>query len=387
MEEKGIHIEVYPLLREKTRVMHPEAEKFVARAHFMPFISLDIVKANLFFLRTKPGCYFAALYALLRHTIGSRRYFVGALGLFPKSVYFAHKMLKERITHIHAHFASHPAAAAFVIRRLVDIPFSFTAHGSDLHRDQHMLKQKIQESRFVATISEFNRQVILKKCTQSVDEKVKIVHCGVDTTYFKPRKNNPDGSTSDQVAIFCIGTLHEVKGQSYLIEACKILKREDNLRVECHFVGDGPDKSRLLAETRVANLLNDITFHGRKTRSEITRLLDNADIAVAPSVPTRNGRKEGIPVALMEAMACGIPVVASDLSGIPELVISGDNGFLVPPRDAEKLASALKILITDPSLRSRFGERARLKIMEEFDLNTNTELLLNSICGNYDKSN
>jgi glycosyltransferase involved in cell wall biosynthesis len=120
-----------------------------------------------------------------------------------------------------------------------------------------------------------------------------------------------------------------------------------------------------------AGISDKVYFHGRLTRAEIARLLTDADVLTAPSVPTRDGRREGIPVVLMEAMGSAVPVIASDLSGIPELVNNQLTGLLVPPRDTTSLAFALERFFTDPELRHRLGCAGREKVIEEFDLNQN----------------
>src|ERR671924_277880 len=185
MRQQGIQVEVYPLLREREEVMHPEAAQFVNVAHFQPFISLPIIRANLYFLWKKPSVYLKTLWDLLRANWGSFNFFTGVIGIFPKTVLFAYQMRADKVRHIHAHFASHPAAAGFIIHRLVGIPYSFTAHGSDLHRDRHMLAEKVAEAAFVATISQYNKELIISECRGSYREKVTVVHCGVDTEVFR----------------------------------------------------------------------------------------------------------------------------------------------------------------------------------------------------------
>jgi glycosyltransferase involved in cell wall biosynthesis len=174
--------------------------------------------------------------------------------------------------------------------------------------------------------------------------------------------------------ILCIGTLHEVKGQAYLIEACRLL-REKGISLVCHFVGEGEDREALTQLTEQAGLSEQIHFHGRLTRNEIARLLQDADVLAAPSVPTRDGRREGIPVVLMEAMGSGVPVVASHISGIPELVQNEQTGLLTPPRDAALLASALERYYSDYNLRRRLGLAGREKVVGDFDLNKNAAKL------------
>lgn len=375
MRQQGIQVEVYPLLRERQERMHPEAVQFVEVAHFQPFISFPIVQANLHFLWKKPFVYLKTLWDVLRSNWGSFNFFTGMIGIFPKTVLFAYQMRADNVQHVHAHFASHPAAAGFIIHRLVGIPYSFTAHGSDLHRDRHMLREKVAEAAFVAAISEYNKELILSECRGSYHEKVNVVHCGVDIEVFQSRSHEtPHEKGEGPFMILCVGTLHEVKGQAYLIEACRLLL-ERGLNFECHFVGDGPDRQSLTKLADQAGLLGKICFHGLLTRDEVARLLLDADVLVAPSVPTSDGRREGIPVVLMEAMGSGVPVIASTLSGIPELVNDQLTGLLVPPRDATSLADALESYLKDPDLRRRFGRAGREKVVGEFDLNKNAARL------------
>jgi len=174
--------------------------------------------------------------------------------------------------------------------------------------------------------------------------------------------------------IVCVGTLHEVKGQAYLIEACRQLQLR-GFDFVCHFVGDGPDKKSLTELVEKAVLSERVCFDGRLTRDEIASLLLDADVLIAPSVPTPDGRREGIPVVLMEAMGSSVPVIASQLSGIPELVNDQLTGLLVPPKDATSLADALERYLKDSELRQRLGHAGREKVVEEFELNKNAARL------------
>ncbi len=379
MEKEGVQIEIYPLLKEQTEVMHPEAVPFVEVAHFQPFISIPIIRANLQFLWRKPYTYLQTLWALLRTNWGSFRFLTGALGIFPKSVLFASQMEAENINHIHAHFASHPAAAGFIIHRLVGITYSFTAHGSDLHRDRHMLYEKVTEAAFVVAISNYNKEMIISECQGKYQDKVKVIHCGVDTEVFRFRSGETlHEKGRDPFMILCVGTLHEVKGQAYLIEACRKL-HESGIDFVCHFVGDGPDKSALTELAAQSGLTEKMCFHGLQKQERIAQLLQDADVLVAPSVPTSDGRREGIPVVLIEAMSSGVPIVASDISGIPELVLNEATGLLVPPRDAAALANALERYYRDPLLRRRLGRSGREEVVKEFDLYRNAAKLAQQI--------
>lgn len=378
VEKQGVTIELYPLRRERTGKTHPEAEAWVRRAHYTPLISLAILRSNLHYLVRTPRQYLRTLRDLLWGTRGSLRFFQGALFFFPKSVHLAQMMAEAGIVHIHAHFASHPASTAFTIHRLTGIPYSFTAHGSDIHRDQHMLAEKASEAAFVVPISRFNRDVILRSSGGKFAEKMHVVHCGVDTVKFQP--NGKNSVQLGPLQILCIGTLHEVKGQKHLIEACRILK-EKGIAFVCHFIGDGPDEQALAEQSRKAGLHEQVRFHGRLDQGEVLQHLHQADLLVAPSVPSSDGRREGIPVVLMEAMACGLPVISSRLSGIPEIIADGVNGFLTEPGDSQALAEAISCLSTSPGLRKQFGAAGRRTVELEFDLPSSARQLVRLFSG------
>ena len=350
VEEQGLPVEIYPLLRARNtnneqagaglikkvwecwapqrgpQVMHTEAEPLVRRAHFQPFLSWRIMWANLNVICRMPGTYLGTLWTVLRSAWGNFNFVVGGLCIFPKCIYFAHQMDRTGITHIHAHFANHPAVAAFIIHRVTRIPYSFTAHGSDLHRDRRMLREKVAEAEFVVAISHYNRELILQECGQQLRDEVVVLHCGVDTNVFRPGNARIDAQRRRRpYSIFCIGMLHEVKGQTYLLEACRQL-RQRGVDFVLNLVGDGPDRAALQRQAVRASLRDQVIFHGRKNRDEIAALLPYAHVVAGPSVPTDNGQREGIPVVLMEAMSSGVAVVASNISGIPELVEDQKSG-------------------------------------------------------------
>lgn len=372
-EEAGASVELFPLLREREAVVHAEARPFVERAHYHPFVSATIVAANWRALRSSPSRYLGALWEIVRGTWGSANFLVGALGIFPKVVRMAEEMLEAGVDHVHCHFASHPAVAGLLVHRLTGLPFSFTAHGSDLHVDRHMLPQKVAAAAFVCAISEDNRRVIVDECGGRFAEKVHVVHCGVDTERFAAAPPE-DGSP---FVVLCLGTLHEVKGQRHLIDALgALVARGDGDGVEVVFVGDGTDRQLLTARAHELGVGDRVRFAGLLDRDAVVGELRRASVVVAPSVPTAGGKREGIPVVLMEAMSSGKAVVASRLSGIPELVEDGVSGLLVAPGDATAIADALLRLRTDPALRTRLGRAARDRVLEDFDVRGNARRVL-----------
>jgi glycosyltransferase involved in cell wall biosynthesis/peptidoglycan/xylan/chitin deacetylase (PgdA/CDA1 family) len=371
-EAQGVPVELFPLLRERQAVAHPEVDAWIGRARFQPFVSPAIIASNFRFLREQPRRYVGLLGDVLRETWGSANFFVGALGIFPKSVRFAEEMRLKGVTHVHAHFATHPALSAFIVHRLTGIPFSFTAHGSDLHVERRMLDRKVEAAAFAVTVSAYNRDVILRECGAHVRDKVHVVHCGVDPEVFRPASGRRRGIRPFRLV--CVASFEEVKGHRYLVDACRLL-RDRSLDFECDLVGEGPLRRTIEARAQAAGLGGQLHFLGGLPRPQVARLLAEADAAVLASHPTRGGKREGIPVALMEAMAAGLPVVATAISGIPELVQAGVTGFLVPSADPVALAGALERLGADGSLRHRMGTAGRAKVEREFNLRVNTARL------------
>lgn len=373
LEARGIRVEVFPLWREWTERLQPEARPVVSRAHFMPTLDLAILRDNARALLEQPRVYLGTLARVAWANRSSARYLLGALAIFPKAVRFARRMRELGVEHVHAHFASHPAACAFVVGRLSGLPWSFTAHGSDLHREQAMLSEKVAEARHVVAISEYNRRFVLEHATRAgagAADRVHVVHCGVDAARFAPAQRE-----DARLDIVCVGTLHAVKGQAILLDACARLP-EGVGPWRLHLVGEGPDRRDLEAQAQTLSIADRVVFHGALDRDGVRAVLASADIAVAPSVPTRDGRREGIPVVLMEAGASGLPLVGSRLSGIPELVEDGVNGLLVEPGDVEGLAAALGRLARDASLRERLGAAARERVERAFSIEGNVDRLV-----------
>lgn len=366
-ERLGNVVEVYPLLREHQPVTHPEAERLVERAHFHPYISWPIVRANWHYLLRRPGAYFRTLAEVLGGTWGSTNFFLGALMYWPKAVRFAYEMEGLGIKHVHAHFCNHPALVALIIHRLAGIPYSFTAHGSDLHKDKRMLDKKVEAAAFAVTVSNFNKGEMIKACGENMRDKIHIVHCGIDQEVFAP----PVEKSSDgRFRIICVASFEEVKGHKYLIEACRVL-RERGLDFVCDLIGDGPVRAQVAKQIADNNLQDRVIIHGSRKRMEVAQMMAAAHVKVLASVPTAEGKREGVPVVLMEAMASGLPVVSSQLSGIPELVENGQTGILVQPGDVNALALALQKLHADPALRFKMGRAGREKVLREFNLKLN----------------
>ena len=371
MQRHDVDVSVYPLLLERTDVLHAEARQLVKRAHVAKPLSASTMGAIWHYLRRDPGKLLSAGTQVIRATAAPRRAFLANLGTLPRAAWMAREMEREGIEHIHAHFATSATTAAYVINRLTGIPFSFTAHAQDIYLNQRMLAEKVRAAAFVVTISEFNKRFITAIAGLAAADKIHVIHCGVDIDLFQP----PDHERRPgPFRIACIGRLVEMKGQTHLVEACRRLAG-DGIAYQCSIVGAGPCRQALERQIVESGLSDRVTLLGAQPREVVLATIRDADAVVLPAIVTKEGRMEGISVALMESLACERAVVGTNISGIPELVIDGVTGLLVEPGDATALAAALKRLESDPALREQLGQAGRLKVIHEFDLDTNSASL------------
>ncbi len=280
-------------------------------------------------------------------------------------------MKEQGVTHIHAHFANHPALVAYVIHRMSGIPYTFTAHGSDIHVDQTALALKIGAAKQAVMISEYNREFVARHCGESVLDKMEVIHCGIDSQIFQPA----EPKEGERFEILCVAALRPVKGHRYLLEACAHLVAE-GLNFHCHLVGEGPLRESLEKQIRAWQIEEHVTLHGAQPRPQVLEFMGAANVVVLPSIQDRAGRREGIPGTLMEAMSCETAVVASHISGIPELVEDGVSGVLARPGDGRHLAEVLKSLAEDPQATRLLGVNGRLKVLREFQLDDSVSELV-----------
>lgn len=370
---QGVELQVYPLIRQKEAVRHESVRELMPLVHYTPFLSVTVLLVNLLYLFRSPRRYLGVLWGLITGAFGSWGLLIKTLILFPESVRIAHKMRRDGISHVHAHFATFPAATALVIKRLTGIPYSFTAHGSDIHVTQHGLARKIRDAEFAVMISAYNRQFVLEKCGTSLADRLVVVHCGIRPGEYR-ENGEPSSPPGEAFTIMCVASLNPVKGHEFLVEACRQLQNRGTKFV-CRLVGDGPLRKQLSQQIRESGLEGRVIMEGMLSLEEVRTKLQECDVFALCSVRTSRGDREGIPVALMEAMATGLPVVASDISGIPELV-DEESGVLVPPGDSRAIADALQRLAEAPQLRQKLGRHARRRVQADFDLSTNVGRLI-----------
>jgi glycosyltransferase involved in cell wall biosynthesis len=277
--------------------------------------------------------------------------------------YLFWRFKNKSFDHIHSPFLTGSANIAYFLSQYLKIPFSFTMHASLIYIDPIMLTKKLQLCKKAVTISKYNKNYLLQKYGNHLDNKIHIIHCGVDVEKFRPttkKKSTPP-------IILAVGQLMERKGFIYLLEAIRLLKKRD-LNFRCFIVGDGACKNFLIKSVEALGVRDIVTLKGLQPQEVVRKLLGEASIFALPSIITKEGRREGIPVALMEAMSMELPVVSTKTVGIPELIEHNVEGLLVEQKNSEDLADALEVFLVNKELRLRLGRAARRKIISEFNI-------------------
>lgn len=223
------------------------------------------------------------------------------------------------VEHIHVHHGYFGSWIGMVAARLLGVSFSMTLHGSDLLLHGTYLDVKLESCAFCVTVSEYNRQYILKRYLGMDPSKIVVTRLGVDVPEVAP--SIPVVRPGDALKLLAVGRLHKVKDHAFLVRACAEL-RSRNMPFHCQIAGEGPERHRLEGVIRKMGLENHVTLLGHVVRERMNELYDGADVVVLTS------QSEGIPLVLMEAMARGKVIVAPAITGIPELVVADQSGFL-----------------------------------------------------------
>ncbi len=326
---------------------------YVLRAATNPLTSL---RAHLRALR-KPGTYFRALRLAWQTSPGGIRATLYQLFYFAEAVVLAAYLQDKCVRHLHNHIAKASCTVAMLCHEISGIPYSFTLHGPDIFFEpiRWRLDEKIARASFTACISDFCRSQGMSFAHCDHWDRMHVVHCGIE-----PGRYAEVGDRAGNRLLF-VGRLAAVKGLPVLFEALKavIAQRPDTYLT---LIGDGPDRAMLEVEARAMDLSDHVTFAGYKSQSEVAEVLQQVDALVLPSFA------EGVPVVLMEAMAAGLPVVATQIAGIPELVEQGESGILVPPGDEKALEAAILRVLSDPSQAADMGARGRVKVARDFNI-------------------
>jgi len=366
LKETHIPFEIFSLKKCRDKIIHPEALPFIEQTHYAPSLCVGPI---LYFCFRHPLKFLKAKLTCIVFNIHHPMQLIKAMGVFIRSCYFARLMRQRGVTHIHAHWATMPTTGADVISQLTGIPFSFTAHAWDIYlNNPRNLKDKIRKAQFALTCTKANKEFLNQMDPTKTSNKVIVNYHGLDLNDFAFRE---DKKREDNL-IFSVGRLVEQKGFKYLIKACGLLK-ERGLSFQCIIIGNGPLRKEFEELRRNLNLDDFVEMPGTVTQKEIKELFQRANVFAAPSVISKNGDRDGIPNVILEALAIGVPVVAANVSGIPEVIIDQETGRLIESHNARQLANALERVLTEKDPVKKFSLNGRKMIEQNFNVYQNVQ--------------
>jgi glycosyltransferase involved in cell wall biosynthesis len=341
-----------------------------------------ILLEHLLLAGSAPRRYLSTFAFVLRHRHLAAGYATASrFTCFIEAVYLA-RILRagrrrgaEPPTRVHSHFAHDPTLIALLLKRLTGIPYSFTAHARDVYQvPRPALAERINEATGVVTCCHSNLDYLRQLVPEAGRRKLRVIRYGIDLETFRPARP-PE---VDVPLVLSIGRLVEKKGFGDLVEACRVVK-DRGLRFRCVVYGDGPLRDELVEAVTRLELTDDVTFAGARTQRELHAMLKQAHVFALTPCVTDDGDRDGVPNALLEAMACGLPVVTTAVAGIPEVVIHDQNGMLAEPRDVPAIAEHLGALLTDARGRQRLGSQARREVVANFDRGANARRLATAL--------
>ena len=366
LREMGLRIEILSIRRPPAEVNQVEAYREMQRriTYLLPASLAKFVLAHVYFVALHPIACLGLLAFLFTRPHRTLRLRMKTLLHFAEGVYAAYLLRGRDFDHIHAHFVDRAATVALCVGRLLRKTYSLTAHANDIYMDPALVRDKIAASKFSVTVSEFNKAHLVRHNPTLVADRIHVLHPWVDLSCFKA----PEARTEHlRLRILSVGRLVEKKGHHVLVEACGLLQQA-GLDFECHILGDGPMQPELEARIGQRGLTDRVHLLGARPQSEVLAHLSEADVFVLACVVAANGDRDGMPVALAEAMAMELPVVSTDLVGIKELVRPG-TGYLAPPNDAAALAGAIRALhAAGVSGRLEMGRLGRTIVAAHFDV-------------------
>ena len=381
LEQSGLQLRLFVVKDEAEEKVHPVVDEIRAPLSFLPKASSLSGTTLWAWLRANLPSYWRAHAALaVRHPLRYASTLASALALtwrhWPRKVFIkeflqsgaiADAVLRDGdVRHLHGHFCHGVATITWFASRLSGVPFSFTAHAKDIYQGElnpgDLLERKLGAARFVATCTCANAQVL--KARHERPEEIHTVYHGLDTDYFSPA---PQPAGGEPPLILAVGRLVEKKGFDQLIAACARLQR-DGVRFRCVIVGErGSAFESLRAQIDTLGLADAVQLRSAVTQDRLREIYRGAQVFALPCQIMEDGDRDGFPNVLAEAMAMGVPVVSTAISGIPEMIDHGVHGLLVEPRDPQALADALRRVLSDAELHARLARAGRERICERFD--------------------
>lgn len=366
----GVDLVLYGIREDKSAQAADARDLVDETAYLYPVQKIATTAANLHYFLRNPlkfarglwGAFTNPEFSLSRRAKMVAHYFLAAP--------VARHMEAAGITHVHAQFLNVSTSIAMYASMHAGTPFSVTVHsaGSYKAEDTVGLHQKLQSAQFLIMISHYN--VNYYDAVAPCREKSYVVRCGMNLEDFSFQIPNnllqhSSDETKPKVRLLGVGRFVAKKGFRYLIEAAAILNQR-GINFELHIIGNGPLDRELRAQADQLQLQDHVFFLGPKSTAEVRAAMADADMVIVPSITTDNGDMEGLPVVIMEAMATGAAVIASNHAGIPEIVIPEETGFLTGERDPESIANAVCQFVDNPSAEMLI--RARKLIEEHFNI-------------------
>lgn len=284
----------------------------------------------------------------------------------------AEKCQADGINLIHSAWANGPATAAWVASRLTGIPFAFSGRAGDIYPQDGLLAEKSRDAKFIRTNNAANVKWLQTFCPPAETDKVKLVYNGLTFSECNAHREKPGPRGARLLAV---GRFARTKGFPQLFTAIARLKRE-NFPVHLTLVGDGAWKRRLLKLRKNLGLEEYIDMPGFVPNDRLTGYMREHDLLVVPSVVHTNGDRDGIPNVIMEACCSGLPVVATDVCGISEVIQNGETGWLVPQRNPAALACAIREALENPVKAVSFAKNASARVATMFDSQRNNSALV-----------
>jgi glycosyltransferase involved in cell wall biosynthesis len=376
LERRGVSLSVFSLARSGETLVQPQVARVAAEVVHLEGRGLRRVGVRardaVRLVRCSPRRYLGTAWFALRNPRLAAGYGdCSTMACFGHATEVAATVARlaesgDRVSHVHAHFAHDPALVGLLVARLTGLGFTFTAHARDLFQiPPSSLAARARAARAVVTCCEANAAYIRSSVDPVELPPLHVVHHGVDLGRFRPV---PVPSTPREVpTLLSIGRLVEKKGFEDLMAALALL-RARGVEFTVQLYGEGPLRDRLVALRDRLGLTDTVSLMGARTSDEVVAALASADVVVLTPRVTDDGDRDGIPNVLVEAMACGLPVVTTAVGGIPELVTDASNGLLLEPGDVVGVADSLHELVKDPMLRARLGAAARRTVTEGYDV-------------------
>jgi len=371
--EIGTQIIIIPRNPPK-KVFHAKGELLLRHSVWLPLINGQIVFSFLKALITKPRL-FSVLWMIIRYS-RSLIIILKNLAVVPKAVHIASLLYRAKVEHIHVHWGSTTATMGWVASELTGIPWSATLHRWDIAED-NLLKIKVQRAAFIRCIAEDGRREVLNITGNEYRNNVFVLYMGVRLPNIQPVVSMSERSCFTAA---CPANFVEKKGHKFLIEAFGILVKKGFRNLRCLIIGDGGLESEIRRQIAENNLEDIMLLKGRLPNEVLMGMYGNSEIdaVILPSIITSDKEREGIPVALMEAMAYSIPVISTDTGGIFELLADG-AGIIVKERDSIALADAIECLIMNSEFAKETAVKGRQRITDVFNLSQNVGKLLQLI--------